>query len=55
MAALRLVSPEEIRDHKVAYHLRSIAKHLEQAGFDTGKLNMGYFEMRLNSWAYVDK
>ncbi len=55
MAALRLVSPEEIKDHKVTYHLRSIAQHLEQAGFETGKLNMGYFEMRLNSWAYVDK
>jgi len=55
MAALRLVSPEEIKDHKVTYHLRAIARHLEQAGFDTGKLNMGYFETRLNSWAYVDK
>jgi len=55
MAVLRLVSPEEIRDHKVTYHLRSIAQHLEQAGFETRNLKMGYFEMRLNSWAYVDK
>jgi len=55
MAALRLVSPEEIRDHKVTYHLRSLALYLEQAGFEREKVNMGYFEMRLNSWAYVDK
>jgi SAM-dependent methyltransferase len=55
MVALRLVSREEIKDHKVTYHLDSLAQHLEQAGFEKQKMKTGYFEMRVNSWAYVDK
>ena len=55
MAKLRLVSPEEINEHKGAYHKRSIALYLENSGFEKEKMHFGYFEMFLNNWAYVDK
>ena len=55
MAKSGLVSAEEIKDHKISYHLDSIARCIGQAGFEREKMRSGYFEMGLNSWVCVDK
>ena len=55
MAKLRLVSPEEINEHKGAYGHKAISLYLEKAGFEKEKMAFGYFEIFLNSWAYADK
>ncbi|MHC4212762.1 MAG: class I SAM-dependent methyltransferase [Planctomycetota bacterium] len=55
MARLRLVSPEEINEHKGSYNHASIASYLDKAGFEKEKMRFGYFEMYLNNWAYVYK
>jgi len=55
MSKLRLLSVDEIRDHKGAYDASTLAQYLEQAGFAREKMHFGQFEMGLNTWAYVDK
>ncbi len=55
MSKLRLVSADEIRDHKAAYDVSALVQCLEQAGFAREKMHWGRFEMGLNNWAYVDK
>lgn len=51
LSRLRLVSAEEIEEHKDAYDHAGIARYLEQAGFDPGRLELGTFELRMNLWA----
>ena len=55
MAKLNLVSSEEINDHKDTYSHKKIKKILIKSGFEKNKMNMGYFEIFLNNWVYVDK
>jgi SAM-dependent methyltransferase len=54
-AKFGLVSPEEINEHKRAYSHKELRNCLEEAGFPKEKMNFGYFEFFLNSWAYADK
>ncbi len=55
MAKLRLVSREEFKEHKGVYGHVLITHYLDEAGFRRDKINCGYFELFLNSWAYADK
>ena len=55
MAKLRLISFEEIHEHKGAYNLTVIASYLCKAGFERTEIRLGYFEMFLNNWACVCK
>lgn len=51
MAWLRLISPEEIREHRALYGHRQIAAVLEAAGFAVDTINGGSFELGMNLWA----
>lgn len=51
MASMRLVSPIEIQEHKAVYTHARIAPLLQEAGFRSEDLKMGYFEMYMNIWA----
>ncbi|MFH1402304.1 MAG: class I SAM-dependent methyltransferase [Patescibacteria group bacterium] len=55
MAKLKLVSADEINDHKGGYNHNDIIKYLYRSGFDKEKICVGYFEVFLNNWAYADK
>jgi SAM-dependent methyltransferase len=55
LAFLRLASSEEIKDHKASYSLKEIARQLETAGFRKDNMQLGHFEMFLNSWATATK
>ncbi len=55
MAGIKLVSAEEIDEHKGAYNHLAIADYFNKAGFKGDKMKFGYFELFLNVWAYVDK
>jgi hypothetical protein len=55
MAVLRLVSRDEIREHKCVYSHRDIIDYLLRCEFERDKMKLGYFEMFLNIWAFVDK
>lgn len=55
MAKMKLVSFEEISDHKAAYKKGQIIAYLKEACFLEKNINFGYFEFYLNSWAYADK
>jgi len=50
MARLRLVSKEEIEEHKDTYSHRKIIRLLKAAGFSDGKIQCGYFEAYMNLW-----
>ncbi|MBU6415180.1 methyltransferase domain-containing protein, partial [Patescibacteria group bacterium] len=55
MARLGLVSAVEIAEHKGAYGQGDIASYLKQGGFDSVKMQFGYFEFFLNNWAIAKK
>ncbi len=55
LAALRLVDPAMIDEHKDAYSHAKIAAILERAGFARDRLAFGYFEMFMNVWATARK
>lgn len=55
MARLRLVSPEEIEEHKGAYSRSSISATLQRAGFPIQNIKSGYFEMFINTWTTAIK
>lgn len=55
MAALGLVSREEIEEHKDAYGHSEIRSILDEAGFEGERLRLGYFEAFLNVWAAAEK
>jgi SAM-dependent methyltransferase len=55
MAILRLISPTELDEHEGTYYHGSIASYLEDGGFKRDRMRFGYFEMSVNTWAYVDK
>ena len=51
LARLRLVSKEEIDDHKYKYTPSIVKFMLECAGFEDSKVELGYFELFMNMWA----
>ena len=51
MARLRLVSHDEIDEHKGSYSQREIRATMEAAGFQPGRIRTGYFEVFANNWA----
>lgn len=55
MASLRLVSKDEINDHKMSYNKALMSKYLSKAGFPRERISFGYFDLFLNHWAYVKK
>lgn len=55
LASLKLVSAEEINDHKGAYSPKTVAQYLEAAGFNKDDIQSGYFELFLNGWVCAKK
>ena len=55
MAKLRLISSAELEEHEGTYDHGSIASYFEDGGFKRDRMRFGYFEMSVNTWAYVDK
>lgn len=55
MAALNLVSPIEIEEHKAAYNPRWISSLLQDASFSVDKIKSGYFEVFMNIWVTATK
>ena len=50
LARLRLVSKEEIEEHKDTYSHRKIIQLLKASGFSDGNIQCGYFEAYMNLW-----
>jgi len=55
LASLRLVSREEIGEHKDTYSHKKIVGLLKQAGFRGRDIHYGYFEAFMNLWVKVHK
>lgn len=55
MAKLRLVSPEEIHEHKNLYSLKELNNSLIKANFKQTDVKSGYFEFFLNLWCCARK
>ncbi len=55
LAKLKLVSKEEIEEHKDTYNHKKIIGLLTGAGFNEGKIQYGYFEAYLNLWVRAGK
>ncbi len=55
MAALKLISPEEIDEHKDVYNHTKIGSLLSGAGFRQERMRFGYFELYMNLWAMAAK
>jgi 2-polyprenyl-3-methyl-5-hydroxy-6-metoxy-1,4-benzoquinol methylase len=55
MAQTRLVSLEEISDHKAAYGRKTIGSILAQNGFAVSGISSGYFEGYMNIWMIAGK
>jgi len=55
MAALRMVSPVEIQEHKAAYTHDTIRIVLEAGGFKKENISCGYFEVFMNIWVLALK
>ena len=55
MAKLKLISPAEIREHKVLYSRSSVLDVVTKSGFDHEKIVSGYFELFMNIWLRAEK
>ncbi|GMV90558.1 MAG: hypothetical protein AMXMBFR82_03360 [Candidatus Hydrogenedentota bacterium] len=55
MARLRLVSPEEIEEHKTLLTPRDVRALLEEAGFSRDAVKVGSFEFGMNIYARATK
>lgn len=55
MALAKLVSSQEIDDHKAAYDSRSLRSILHKGGFAIENIQSGYFEGFVNVWATARK
>jgi SAM-dependent methyltransferase len=55
MARIRLVSTVEIEEHKRLYKADCIVGALRQCGFASDKIQLGYFELHMNTWATAIK
>ncbi|MCB1008159.1 MAG: class I SAM-dependent methyltransferase [Acidobacteria bacterium] len=55
LARLRLVSPEEIDEHKFAYTPGLLGWYFGRAGFEMTRIAIGHFELGMNLWATADR
>lgn len=55
LAKLRLVSPEEIDEHKFAYTAGLLGWYFGRAGFEMTRIAIGHFELGMNLWATADR
>lgn len=55
MALIKLVSADEINEHKDVYTPKKISSILEDASFSQEKIACGYFEFGMNIWAKAGK
>jgi len=55
MAYLKLISNQEIRDHKGLHSVDSIITTLQQGGFSPNNIQLGFFEFFMNTWVTVTK
>ena len=55
LASVGLISHEELDEHKRSHRHEDIKPLLEQAGFGSAGLRMGYFELGMNLWARAEK
>ena len=55
MSRVKLVSHEEVDEHKAQYSHPEIVAMLLEAGFDRAHIRHGTFEMRMNVWAVAVK
>ncbi len=55
LARVRLVSPEEIEEHKYAYTPGLLGWYFGRAGFAMERIAIGHFELGLNLWATADR
>jgi SAM-dependent methyltransferase len=55
MSSLKLVSHEEIGEHKAQYSGSEIVSALVASGFDRAQIHHGTFELGMNLWAVAQK
>jgi len=55
MSACKLISSEEIHEHKNTYTTKEIITLLEEAGFASGLISSGTFEAGMNIWIRARK
>ena len=55
MSSVRLVSHEEIDEHKAQYSGGEIVSLLVEAGFDRSGIRCGTFELGMNVWAVAQQ
>jgi hypothetical protein len=55
MAKIRLVSTVEIDEHKGLHKADSIMDTLRQCGFTSDRIQLGYFELHMNTWVTAMK
>ena len=55
LAMLRLISSIEVEEHKDAYSHLKISSSLSAAGFNKESIELGHFELWMNSWARAGK
>ena len=55
MSKLKLVSKEEIEEHKFTYTLPLIGWFFGKAGFSLNNVKFGYFELYMNLWGLAQK
>ncbi len=55
MSIIKLVSKEEIEEHKYSYTLPLIGWHFGAAGFSLENSEFGYFELFMNLWGVARK
>ena len=55
MSLLRLISRQEVKDHKELYSSDDIVKALQLGGFAPGNMQQGCFEFYMNTWVMAIK
>ncbi len=55
MSLLRLISRQEVKDHKELYSSDDIVKALQLGGFAPGNMEQGCFEFYMNTWVMAIK
>ena len=55
MSKLKLISQNEIDDHKGRNNYYKVKDFLQQVGFKKENIKSGHFEFFLNNWVYADK
>ena len=55
MAKMKIVSADEINEHKDVYNHPKIRSILQETGFNKENIRSGYFELFMNLWVRVNK